>query len=458
MQSQVSEIDPVTVELRVEVPWERVQKNLDELLTKLQRNARIKGFRPGKAPKSVVQKLYARDVRAEVVSTLVEQSLIEAVQQHELPVVSTARMESQPEITDGEPLAYKVKLEVRPKVAELETKLALKREMVSIADSAIDAELERIREQHAAERPLEGERGAKSGDVVVIDFAVEVDGQQTPEAAGEGRSVTLGAGRLLKEIEDGLLGANAGETREIVVERTEGPSELVGKKAIFTVSVKDVRERVLPEVDDELAKDAGDYETLDQLKASIRERLETGAKERSEGTLREQAVTEFVFSNPIPVPPSLLEQQLRSMLQEYQQFMQMIGQQGGLDQSLFDEMRQRAERNVRAAILLGELARRETVEVAPEEVEGRMREIAERTGKHIAKVKADYQGERREALESQLLEDKLIRLLLERATITDVEPGTLSEDGRTSPDGQDGTPDSGAQAPVSSDAGASSDQ
>lgn len=433
MQSQVSEIDPVTVEVQVEVPWDRIQKGLDDTFTKLQRSARIKGFRPGKAPRSVLQKLFSKDVQAEVVSNLVEETVVEAVRQHELPVVSTAKLDQRPELTTGQPLTFTVKFEVRPKIDNLDTVLSLTRTVATVGDAEIDAEIERLRQQHALVRPIDEERPAKQGDIVVMDFDVTVDGVSKPDMKGEDRTVTLGDGRLLAEIDAGLVGARPGDRRTIEIARAaDDPNEeFAGKKVGFSVHVKEIRERVLPEIDDEFAKDLGEYETLTDLRTKIREDLERGAKTKTENQLRAQAVDQLALKNPIPVPPSLIDQQLRSMLTEYFKIMQMLGQQPNFDPSEMDEMRGRAEAKVRSAILLGELCRREKIEVAPDEVEGKMREIAERTGKHIAKVRADHAGEKREALETQILEDKLIRYLLDHATITDVAPSaTEAESGK----------------------------
>jgi trigger factor len=426
MHSQVSEIDPVTVEIQVEVPWDRVQKNLDETFTKLQRSARIKGFRPGKAPRSVLQRLFSKDVRAEVVSNLIEATLYEAVQQHSLPVVSSAMMDAAPpELAEGQPLSFKVKFEVKPKVEKLDLGLALTRTSVQVSEAEVDAEIERLREQNAIVRALESERPAARGDILSIDYEIEIDGAARTELAREDTTINLGDPRTLPELEAGLLGAATGDRREIAIERPESDSnkELAGKKLVFKIAVKEIRERILPDLDDEFAKDLGEYETLAALRAKTREKLEEAARERSENELRNQAIEKLAEANPIPVPPSLIDQQLRVMLREYLQIMKMIGQSPDPDDFGVEEMRKRAEKRVRAGLLLAELSRSASISVDGDEVEAKMRELAERSGKHIAKIKAEYAGEKRATLENQLLEDKLIKHLLDQATITDAPAG-----------------------------------
>jgi trigger factor len=432
MQSQVHEIDPVTVELEVEVPWDRVQKSLNAGYGKLQKQARVRGFRPGKVPRNVLQQLYGKQVKSEVIATLVEEGLIEAVQEHELPVVASPQVESLPAIEKGRPLAFKAKLEVRPKVEEVDTSgLELKRPPVEVSDEEVDAEIERLREQHAEILTPEEPRPAKEGDMLTIDYTVEIDAEEKPEMGATGRTVELGGGRLLPEFEEGLVGKKPGEQVDIRVAYGEDTpnEELKNKRALFKVTIQELREKVLPELDDELAKDLGEYETLEELRAKTREQLEEAAKNRADSALREQAIEALVEKNPIPVPPSLVSQQEAQMRQEFAFFMQMAGQAGGLDPELESSMHERAENKVRAGLLMGALADQQGLKVEPEEVDAKLQEIADETGKHIAKVRVEYAGERRESLENRILEDKLLDYLLGQATVTEAPPEEESEGG-----------------------------
>lgn len=421
MQSQISSIDPVTVELHVEVPWDRFHKGVENEYGKLQKNARIKGFRQGKAPRNVIVQLFSKSVRDEVTSSLVNETVVEAVQKHELPVVSTPVLKEAPKVVDGTGLTFTVKVEVRPKVETLDTSLELVRRTKPVTDADIDAEIERMRQTHAVVEPVETPRPAQKGDLLTVDYTVSVDGVAKPDMAGTDRSVELGNGQLLPEIEAGLAGAEIGQTKTITVARgAEEPNkELAGKTVVFEMNVKAMKERKLPAIDDELAKDIGDYATLAELKQKTRERLEESAKSQSDRALRDAAIESLVEKNTIPVPPSLLDQQLRAMLQEFMQLMQMMGQQPQLNQAMVEDMKPRAESKVRAALLLGELSRKASISVSADEVEAKLKEMAEKSGKHIAKLRVEYAGEKREQLETQLLEDKLIKHLLDGSKITD---------------------------------------
>lgn len=421
MQSQVQELDPVTVEVKVEVPWDRIQKGLDDTFGRLQRSAKIKGFRPGKAPKNVVIQLFSKDAKSEVASNLVEEGLIAAVKEHALPVVSNAMIEKIPPIVDGMPLAFTAKFEVRPKITNLETGLSVDKKVHAVTDADLDAEIERLRGEHAVVEAVEPPRPAAKGDVAVIDFTVTVDGKKNEEEGGVGRRVNLGDGRLLPELDAAIHGMNVGETKPVTLSRgaDDTNKELAGKVVVFDVTLKELETRRLPALDDDFAKDVGDYSSLEDLKTKVRARLEESAKARTENDLREAVVDAFVKANPVPVPPSLIEQQFRAMAQEYLQIFQMMGQQPRIDDDLIKNMRERAEEKVRAALLLGDLSRRESIAATTEEVDEKLLEIATRTGKHIAKVKAEHQGEKREALETSVLESKLIAHLVSKAKITE---------------------------------------
>jgi trigger factor len=421
MQSQVSEISPVLVEIKVQVPWEDVQKGVEDGLNRAQRTATLKGFRAGKAPKNLIKQYFGGQVKADVVSKLVERGIISAVQEHKLPIVSTPEVEPNPH-HDGEPLTFTAKVEVRPKIENIVVDgLEVMKANVEIKTDLIDRELDRLRQEHATvETPAEA-RPAKSGDLLTIDYKVELDGVAKADLNADDRQVELGAGRLLPEFDVALIGANVGDTKPVIVKFADDhqAEELRGKTAHFQVNVKEIKQKNLPELDDEFAKDCGDFENLEALKADIRKKLEDNANQRIDASLREQVVERLVDKNPIPVPRALLMQEEHHMIDELTNFMKMTGQPLPSHDDMHKQVHDRSERKVRAALLLWELARQEKLETTDADVEARLTQIAARTGKHIAKVRVDYQGERREGLKTQLLEGKVLDYLLSKAIVKD---------------------------------------
>ncbi|RLB55657.1 MAG: trigger factor [Deltaproteobacteria bacterium] len=440
MESQVNEISPVEVEVTVEIPWDDVKKDLDTQYKLLGRSAKVRGFRPGKAPRNVLRQVYGRQVKGEVTAQLVEKGLLHAVETHELQIVAQPDISSAPEIADGKPLTFTAKVEVRPTVTDVDTsKLTLTRTTTDIPDSAVDSEVEKLRQQNADVQTPEPMRPSKAGDELTIDYVVSVDGEDKPEMSAQGRPVELGAEQLIPEFEKGLSGVSPGDEAKIDVSFGDDhqDEDLRGKTATFHITVKELREKLLPDLDDEFAKDCGDYATLLEMRLKIRERLEEGAKRRADSDLREQVIDKLVETNEIPAPPTMVKQEEQRMVYEIVQMMQMSG---GMGPNFGDDfqkgMSDRAERKVKAAILLGAVAKSEKFEVTKEDMDEKLASIAEETGKHIAKVRVEYTGERRGELESQLLEDKLMDHLLTKATITDApaEVAKPTEDAKKSDD------------------------
>ena len=429
-------------EVTVEVPWTRIEKDLNETFREIGKTARVRGFRPGKVPRNVVRQVYGPQVKAQVTGTLVEQGLMQAVQDHELHVVAQPEMEEAPKLQQGKPLTFTAKVEVRPKIDAVVTEgIEAWQRPLDVPNEEVDAEIERLRNQHAEIQVPDPMRPAQEGDLITIDYAVGVDGEEKTDLGAAGRQVELGDGQLLPALKEGLVGMQPDEIKEIEIafEDDHPNPELKGKTAVFSVTAKQLHEKLLPEVDDEFAKDCGDYETLLELRLKIRDGLEEGEQRRIDAEVKEQLVTSLIDHNDIPVPPSMVQQQQQMMVYEMAQLMQMAGQAGVPSEDFFKGMEERARRRVQAGILLGSLARQEGIEVTESDLNAKFQEIAEQTGKHVAKVKADYQEQQRESLESQLLEEKVMALLTERAHIQEGEPPAPAEPQLEEPSEEDST-------------------
>lgn len=419
MQSQISEISPVLVQVSVEVPWLDVEKAMEGSYSQLGRTAKVKGFRPGKVPRSVLKQLFGARVKQEVVNNLVESGLGRAVQQHKLAVVSVPPLEVFPELKQGEPLAFTAKLEVRPKIEKVDIQgIELQRPAVRVPDEQVEKEIEALRQQHAELVAPDPARPVQEGDVVTCDYVVSVDGVERPDLAATDRPVDTSGG-LLAELKAALIGKSVGETArvELTFPETQG-SEFAGKAGVFDISVKEIKAKVVPDLDDEFAKDL-EHASLEELRQKTRERLEAQVREQNEADLQEQLIERIIEKNPLELPPSLVAQQEQAMLQEYVRMIRMTGQAPNVGENFMQETKDNAARRVRAALLLGAIATEHNIRVEASDLDARLDEMAQRTGKHVAKLRAELQGERREALESQILEAKLLEYLLSQATITE---------------------------------------
>ncbi len=288
--------------------------------------------------------------------------------------------------------------------------------------------IDRLREQNAELVAPDPPRPARDGDLLLLDIEVRVDGELRPELGSTDTRAELGAERLLAEIEAGLQGAAVGEEREVQMTFPDdyGREALRGKAAVFKLRVKQMQQKVLPDADDDFAKDL-EHESLQALRADVRKRLQDAAERQAEAQLREQLVDKLVDLNPVPVPHSMVEQQERAMLAELHQLQQMLGRPLPFDEEMHGQMHARAERKIRAGLLFGAIAEQQKLTVSEEDVEVKLQEIAEQSGKHVAKVRAEYQGEQREGLHSQLLQNKLLEYLRSQATITEGVPAAAAE-------------------------------
>ncbi len=423
MESRVNELSPVLVEVTVEVPWERVKKDLDSTYKIIGRTARIRGFRKGKVPTKVIKQLYAKQVHQDVSGALVEEGLRSAVMEHDIQIVAEPKVTPK-DIKKDEPFSFTAEIEVRPTIEKVETNgLEVWRDLSAIDDEAIDNAIDRMRNEQADLVVPEPARASKAGDILTVDYVVSVDGEVREEMGAEARKIELGTDTLLEDFETAFTGQKVGDEPEFDVTFPEDHQneELKGKTVHFAAKVVELQEKQLPELDDEFAKDCGDFDTLLELRLDIRKKYEEDATRRSEASMKDQVVDALIAQNEVPVPASMVAQQRQMMMYELYQMMQGFG---GAIPGMFDGLDDRAERRVRAGILLSALAKQEQLNVTDEDIEEKLKQLAEASGKHIAKVRVEHSGEKREELESQVLEERLIEFLLNKATVHEGAPPT----------------------------------
>ncbi len=423
MQVTVQKLSPVLLEFDVQVDADRVHSEVDKAYGALSKTARVKGFRPGKAPRKILRTMFGSRVAADVAQRLVDDTFPKAVAEQQVQPISQPAIEPQ-QLVDNQPFSYKARFEVIPSIAEVKFEgLEAKRPKVEASDEQVAAELEKMRRALSTlESPAE-ERSARKGDVATVDVEVSVGDEVVPEAGAQDFQADLGEGNLLPEIAAALEGKKVGDAAEANVTMPAGHPlpKLRGKQAHFKLTIKELKTRVLPELDDEMAKDAGEFDTLDDLKKALKEQIEKALKEQSENKVAEQLVVELVKANPIPVPESLVQQQMKVTEQE---ILQRARAQGQNAQNLGEELRQQvrtdAEVKVRAGLLMAEIAKKEGIKIGNAEIEEGIKELAEQTGKNVAKVRAEYSGQKqREMLVGMILENKVLDIIEGKAKIED---------------------------------------
>jgi trigger factor len=315
MQVQVARISPVVMELAVEVPADAVKTQVEKAYSTLQRNARVRGFRPGKAPRQVLAHLYGPQVASDVANAIVSDTLPKALSEKNVRPINQPQVEAG-KVEQGAAFSYKARFEVSPEIAEVVYEgFELLRPSEVATEAMVDEQVEQLRKAHSRLEPPDPARAAQTGDVVTVDFTLAVDGIEMKEGGGEGVQLELGSGQVLPELDAALPGKNADDELEVLATFASGHpnTALAGKSGTFKVKVKDVKQRVLPVVDDEFAKDVGSFQTLVELRADVHTRLELMLKQRAETALAEQIIDRLNEKNTVDVPPSLVEQQCRMM-------------------------------------------------------------------------------------------------------------------------------------------------
>jgi trigger factor len=426
MQVQVAKISPVVMELAVEVPADAVKIEVEKVYANLRRSARVRGFRPGKAPRHVLAQLYGPQVNNDAMNAIVNGTLPKALSEKNVQPINQPRVE--PGTFDqASKFSYKATFEVQPEIESVTYEgLELVRPAEAATDEAVSEQIEMLRKQHAALQPPEPARPAQKGDVLTIDFTITVQGAEFKEGAGQNVQLELGSGQLLPELDAGLLAASVDDKRDIEAKFAEGHQrkELAGKTGVFHVHLKDIKQRVLPALDDEFAKDVGSFQTLVELRADVHTRLEKMLKDRAESALAEQIVEKLNEKNPMDVPPSLVEQQCRMMEMEILQNARRAGQRVNPDdfQKVHGQVHADAERKVRAGLLMAAIARKLELKVDDNDIQKGLEDLAAETGKNVAKVRAEYgDPQRRQILIGMILEDKVLDVIESKASIRTAE-------------------------------------
>jgi len=437
MQVIVEDLSTVKKVLHIEIPEKVVVSELDRAYKDLKKNAKVKGFRPGKTPRTVLERLYKKDVNADVSSKLIQESLIDAIKETELNIVG--RPEIKPPIADGKgPYKYDATVEIEPEIETVDFKgLTLKKNLYKVSAEEIDNQLKMLQKNLAQQKTLEEDRPAREGDFVLIDYEGFKNGKPFAETQKtENFTLKIGDGPILKEFDEQLIGMSAGETREVKVHFPEDyfNNKVAGLEITFNVKLNGIREVVLPAIDDEFAKDLGQYETLRQLKEEIKTNLLKGYEKRSDQEVQEQIYTALLEKTNFEVPDSLVKFELEGIIEEAERAFAYHGisleERGLTREGLAEKYRDTAEKQVKRRLLLKKIVAQENLAISDEDLENGYKDMAEAFNKPLEEIKNFYNQKDNniELLKTSLLEKKALKLIIENSTQEIVEPEIESKD------------------------------
>ena len=405
----------------VEIDKAEFEQALNKAYAKCRKDIMLPGFRKGKAPRKMVESMYGATVFYEdAVNEIFPDIYTKAIVEQELKAVGSPSV-SNMDTPDEGGVVLTIETELYPEVTLGQYKgLEVPKHEVKVEESEVDAEVGRMAERNARIETVD--RAAANGDTVVIDFEGFVDDQPFPGGKAEDYSLTLGSGSFIPGFEDALVGAVAGEERDVNVTFPEDYSakELAGKPAVFKCKVHEVKESIKPELDDEFAKDVSEFDTLDALKDDIRTRFTKSRTEQNERAFESAAVQMAAANMTCNIPACMIDEQVDHQIEQFAYQLQSQGMKmedyvkmvGGDLSSLRASMRPMAEQTVRSDILLSEIAHAENLEVTDEEVEEELKKLAEQYQMELDKVKAAVDTA---AVKSDLMGRKAAKLITDSA-------------------------------------------
>jgi len=431
MNFSVEDQSTVKKKLTIEVPQEDVTRELDNAYKELKKNAKVKGFRPGKTPRSVLERLYGKDVRADVSSRLIQDSFIEVLKESEMNVVGMPEIDP-PELKAGEGYTFVATVEVNPELEAFNIDgLQLKKTLYRATDEEVDAQLQMLQNNLARMVPIEKARPVADGDYVIIDYEGLKDGKPFAETQRtENFSMKIGDAMIHADIDAGLIGLNADESAEVLVKFADDyfNEKLAGLEINFKLTLKEIREQHLPEIDDEMAKRLGEFQSLEDLKAKINENLGAGYAKRQEQELNEQIFTALLDQQDFEVPESMVAHELENIVAEAKQkfaYHNTSMEELGLDEAQLNEKyRETAVNQVRRHMILGKIISQASLAVSDEELEQGYQEMADSFKQPVDVIKQFYaqNPERIDVFKHALLEKQAIKLIIDKSSIEEVEP------------------------------------
>ncbi|RKD21599.1 trigger factor [Caminicella sporogenes DSM 14501] len=427
MNSKILKKENNRVTLEIKVSAEDFEKAIQESYMKNRKRFNIPGFRKGKAPRKIIEMQYGEGIFYEdAINIVLPKEYDKAIKQHNLEPVDRPDVDIE-EIKKGEDLIFTATVTVKPEVNLGEYKgIEVEKIEYNVTDEDVEKELERMRDLNARLVNVE-DRPVQKNDTVIIDYKGFVDGVQFEGGTAENQSLVIGSGKFIPGFEEQLIGANRGDEIEVKVKFPEEyhADKLAGKDAVFKVTIKEIKFKELPDLDDEFAKDVSEFDTLEELKADIRKRLEENAQKRAERELREKVLDKVVENAQIDIPEVMVETEIDNMLTDFD--FQLRYQ--GLDlekylqftntkiEDLRNQMKDDAYNRVKTSLVLEAIKEKENIEVTDEDVEKEIEKIAEQNKVSVEKMKETFRDGNYGYIRNTIKVRKTIDFLVENAKI-----------------------------------------
>lgn len=423
MKTSVEDISSVKKKITIEIPEDRVTNEIDSFYLDLGKKAAIKGFRPGKVPRNILERRFKDYVKAEVLQKLIQGTYPEALSEMNLQPVSDPEVDPG-EIESGKPFQYSATVEVRPEIKiENYSGLNLEGKKEEVQDEEVEERLKGLQNHHSTLKTVTETRPIQNGDFVIVDYESTMDGKPLEEGRAVDYTVEMGGERFIPGLEEKLVGLNPEEEKEIEVTfpGDYGYKKWAGKAISFHVKIKEIKEKILPVLDDEFATDLG-HSSMEELKARLREDIQREKALVLERQLKDQIVDRLLDMNPFEVPEALVEEQSKALVSDTRLRLASQGMAfeklGVSEEKLTEDYREMAKKQVRTYLVLEKIGGQEGITVTDEEVEERLRDISERSHQKIDALKRYYEKSGLiPEVKAGIMSEKILKFLLEKANI-----------------------------------------
>jgi trigger factor len=429
IKTKLEDVNSIKKKIEVSIPVERVKKVLEEEYKKIGKEAKVKGFRKGKVPSHMLEKMYSAEAAKEVMESLVRESYPKAIEK-EMAVPISAPYVEPGEFDKEKPFTYSATFEIRPTVEVKEYKgLKLEKVEITVTKEEVEQQLEAIRQQMTQLEPAPDGAKAEKGLVLVVDFKGTVEGKPFKGSEAKDFLVELGAGNLLPALEEALAGMGKGEGKDIEIDYPADyfNKELAGKRGAFFVKLNDVKKKITPELNDDFAKDLGEFTTLKDVKADIEKRILQAKENEAKGALSVQVLEQLAGGHPFEIPEAMLNAELKSM---FESFVRHLGTQnmkfedtGMKIEDFIEKYKGDAQKRVRSFLVIDAIAEVEKISVSDEDVEERLKNIAQQAGQPLPKIKQQYESQNiMGGLRIQIQHEKTVNLIIDKAKIKVKKP------------------------------------
>ncbi|MCK5287137.1 MAG: trigger factor [Thermodesulfovibrionia bacterium] len=420
MLQEVEEITPTIRKLKVDIPSSVIEAEIARAYNELRVTATIPGFRAGKAPLALLEKKFGKEIEDKVLGKVVPEFYVKAVEEAHISPVTYPDIEGHLKITKNKPLSFTATVEIKPEVKNLNYEgITVNRKDFSVEDEEIQTALKTLQENKAILKVSE-ELPLKEGDMAIIDCDAFIDEKEIKELSSKEYPFIVGSQGLPKEFSDALSGKKKGENIEITInfETTHPNKTIAGKKVFFTVLIKEIKEKVLPALDDEFAK-GFQCSNVEELKKKIYEKIYNGKKKQTENEYKKQLIDHLISSHTFEVPSSMVKKELEFLISEAKQNAASKGEPIRSDEELSKELERKAYRNVNGMVILDAIGKKEKIETGEEDVKKAIDEIAaenEIKPEDVKKLFIMKDGSL-DGFKNRLYTDKVLDFVLSKAVI-----------------------------------------